>query len=506
MAPAAMSPRPQGPFPAQRFCDESERLRVIANYGLDGLKDDPALADLVGFAARLCAAPIALVSMVEDIRQRFIARTGLDASETPRSTSFCAHAMLGDQVMVVCDAAAHPQFSDNPLVTGAPFIRFYAGAPLVSREGAPLGALCVIDDKARPFGLSALQAEGLQVLAQAVMLRIERRRSEQEADHARAHSRHRFRTILNSLPDIAWSANAKGEITYINQRWTDYTGLPNDDLDREHIRSAYHPDEKEPWRSDWLAALRRGEPYEGEYRLRRQDGTFGWILARAVPVHNQLGEVESWFGQLLDIDERHRRREARDLLARELAHRIKNIFAVIGGLVSLRTRGKPELKPFAEELIGSIQALGRAQDFVRPPGSADEEDLADLLTALMAPYCDKGQGKVSIKGHGIVFGARAASPLALVFHELATNAAKYGALSDEGGEVAVTLAQDGDEVRVDWCERGGPPVAGPPEQTGFGSRLIGSVVKSQLGGRIEQTWLPAGLALSISLPRAILLK
>ena len=130
---------------------------------------------LTNLAAEICQAPICLISLVEADRQLFFARTGLLAEQTPREMSFCQHAMAQDEIMLVPDARADPRFADNALVTGAPFIRFYAGAPLRSREGAPLGALCVIDHAPRE-GLTALQAKALRVLARQVMTALDARR------------------------------------------------------------------------------------------------------------------------------------------------------------------------------------------------------------------------------------------------------------------------------------------------------------------------------------------
>lgn len=631
MARAVLSSWPEGEFPAQQFCDESERLRVIASYGLHTLRDDLELQEVVRFAARLCEAPIALVSLVEEDQQRFLAREGLDAESTPRSSSFCSHAMLGNEAMIIPDARMDPQFADNPLVTGPPHIRFYAGMPLISSEGAPMGALCVIDQKARPFGLSSLQQEGLRLLARSVMQRFEVHRSELVADDTYKDTQFGFRTILESLPEITWSANPKGEITYINQRWTDYTGLPAADHDSDHIRSAYHPDEVEPWKVDWLAAIRRGEPYEGEYRLRREDGSFGWILARALPLKNRKGEIKSWFGQLIDIDAHHRLSEERDaiarehkrnakylqtmldsvpaiawssgpdgefpifnarftevtgeappeetlewqhvvhpddfdnvlesyyearetgtdfeaeirlrqadgsyrwvlsravstnpgsdqarwfgtlvdvhenhclaeereLLTRELAHRIRNIFSVIGGLVSLRARGNPQLKQFAEQLVGTVHALGRAQEFVGPVQGDGNRELADLLYTLMSPYEHERGARIRVSGDAVNVGPKATTPLTLIFHELATNAVKYGALSNRGGSIGVTLENSADAITVNWHEKGGPEIDGEPGEHGFGTRLIGSVIRSQLRGSLELDWHREGLHVAITLP------
>ena len=139
----AMSP----PCPA----DEPERLAAVASYGL-GV--DPTSMDSLDRLARLTSvlfeAPIAMVSVVGSERQCFIGRSGLDVSGTPREISFCAHAIAGQGVFTVADATVDVRFADNPLVTGEPHIRFYAGAPLIGAGGHNLGALCIIDQKARP--------------------------------------------------------------------------------------------------------------------------------------------------------------------------------------------------------------------------------------------------------------------------------------------------------------------------------------------------------------------
>lgn len=151
--------------------DEAARAEALAAYDLAALRDGAALRRITDFAAALCGTPVALVSLVEEQIQCFVARTGTELTETPRDVSFCQFAMTGDDVMVVPDARADARFADNALVTGAPFIRFYAGAPLVSDAGVPLGALCVIDTQPHA-GLTPLQHQGLLVLADDVMARF----------------------------------------------------------------------------------------------------------------------------------------------------------------------------------------------------------------------------------------------------------------------------------------------------------------------------------------------
>mgnify|MGYP001184444172 CR=1 FL=1 len=149
----------------EAFGDEWSR------FGNESL-DDRELAQIVEFAARLCEVPIAMVTLVEKDRQRFLARKGFPGLETPRSTSLCAHTMEGQGPLVVPDASEDARFAEMELVKTDDGVRFYAGQPLVSSEGVPLGALCVIDREARPEGLNSLQREGLEVLGRAVMRRL----------------------------------------------------------------------------------------------------------------------------------------------------------------------------------------------------------------------------------------------------------------------------------------------------------------------------------------------
>ena len=136
--------------PASRPADEDERQRAVDESGFLDAAGDSALAAIVREAAELFDTPIAAISIVDRDRQYFPVKVGLDASETPRAASFCAHAMLDcSQPMCVTDATADERFAGNPLVLAGPDIRFYLGVPLVAGNGQPLGALCVIDRERR---------------------------------------------------------------------------------------------------------------------------------------------------------------------------------------------------------------------------------------------------------------------------------------------------------------------------------------------------------------------
>lgn len=465
-------------------------------YGVESLEDDPEFVAIVRFAAQLCETAVALISWVEKDVQRFVAREGTEARETPRELSLCAHAMMSAGVEVVPDTMRDPRFAGHPLVTGPQQVRFYAARPLISGEGAPLGALCVVDRAPRPGGLTELQREGLRVLAGSVMQRLRTQRMSLAAQRERDASELYLRTLADSIPAIAWSATPEGHFDYFNQRMVDFTGLPDDQRG-----TAFHPEDWKKASEAWQRSLRTGETYEVEHRLCRHDGEYRWMISRAVPVRDANGNIVRWFGTAVDIHDIYEASEGRDLLAKELSHRIKNIFAVVAGLVSLSARQHPEAKQFAGDLTAIINALGRAHDFVRPVGGATLGHLRGLLKELFAPYGFGDGARVTVVGDDIAISSRAATPLALVFHELATNSAKYGALASAQGTVTLRIADKGDTVRLLWSEKGGKPAKKAPKE-GFGTRLVEMSVSGQLRGSWQRRFEDDGLVVEMTLPKA----
>ncbi|MEX0342600.1 MAG: GAF domain-containing protein, partial [Erythrobacter sp.] len=295
---------PEGKPPSDAHCDEDKRLAILAAHGIEGLVDDPELQELVELVAKLCGAPMAMVTMVEEERQLFLTRAGIEARETPRPTSFCAHAMLGTEAMEVCDARKDERFAKNALVTGPPHIRFYAGHPLISVEGAPLGALCVIDTEPRNAGLTTFQSESLATLAKAVMRRISQRRLGETAQEAVAVREAYLQRMIDSVPGIAWSADETGRFDQVNARWEGLTGLPRPTT-VEDWRAAIHPDDWHAAVGAFRTSLESGRPYEYEWRLRMSDGNYRWMLSRAVRM--PMGDdVNRWFGTVIDVDRQHR--------------------------------------------------------------------------------------------------------------------------------------------------------------------------------------------------------
>lgn len=479
------------------MCGETERAGILAQYGLDSLEDDPELQRISRFVAELCNAPVALVTVVEMEQQRFLAREGVEERTTPRPVSFCAHTMLEAGLVEVPDAKDDPRFSDNPLVTGEPHIRYYAGAPLISSEGAPVGSLCVLDYEPRPEGLTDFQREGLQVLAGSVMRRLQSQRLNLETMKQAAARERELKQLLQNLPQIAFSVDSAGHFEYYNSRLTEFSDAEQPS-NAEGWQDLIHPDDHDRVFPHWYDAFEKGEEFRDEFRIRSSDGSWHWMMSRVVPTTPEDPSQRRWFGLLIDIDEAHQLSEARNVMAQELSHRIKNIFAVVSGLVMLSARKQPEHLEFADEISSKIRALGRAHDFVRPNGQTDSATLHGVLSELFEPYTDRGEPRVRVSGDDVSVGARAATPLALVFHELATNSAKYGALSQENGSVLLTIAEQDGALLLRWRE---DSVETPDtDHTGFGSKLLTMSVEGQLRGLMVRKWVKGGLTVELTVP------
>ena len=199
--------------------------------------------------------------------------------------------------------------------------------------------------------------------------------------------------------------------------------------------------------------------------------------------------------------------QQREIISQELSHRIKNIFSVIGGLIGLSARTYPDMKALAADLRERVMALSRAHDFVRPhsPRSKPADGVAGLqglLAKLLRPYQTEAVERIVIAGDDIPIDDRAATPLALLFHELATNSAKYGALSREDGRITIEAVTNAPEITLIWTERGGPTITRPPDTNGFGSKLLELCVNNQLGGRLDRQWTPEGLRATAHVPAA----
>jgi GAF domain-containing protein len=181
---------------------EAKRLKVLWQYDILDTVPEEVFDDLTELAARICEAPIALISLVDEDRQWFKAKVGVTLTETSRDISFCAHAVKQQELFIIPDATKDPRFANNPLVVSDPKIRFYAGAPLITPDGYAVGTLCVIDKV--PRELRPEQQQALRVLARHVMTQLELRRHAKDLTEA-----HKAREATREELDKVQSENAQ---------------------------------------------------------------------------------------------------------------------------------------------------------------------------------------------------------------------------------------------------------------------------------------------------------
>ncbi|MGJ3649511.1 sensor histidine kinase [Sphingomonas sp. GlSt437] len=314
----------------------------------------------------------------------------------------------------------------------------------------------------------------------------------------------RLRAMLDAIPQMVWSTLPDGYHDFYNARWYEFTGMPIGTTDGEGWNDMFHPDDQERAWTLWRHSLATGEPYEIEYRLRHHSGVYRWTLGRALPLRDAAGTIVRWFGTCTDIDEFKRAEQSRELISAELSHRMKNIFAVVSSLIALSARDHPEARDFAATIQARIAALARANDYVRPHVGRQQfrglGNLKGLIAALIEPYRTESDGRIHVHGHDLDIGIRTATSLALVLHELATNAVKYGALSVVDGRVDIDAqAMDGWLTLV-WRESGGPAIPTTPERRGFGTEMAQRAASAQLRGTIENDWRAEGLVMTLKVP------
>ncbi|MBB4577555.1 sensor histidine kinase [Rhizobium lentis] len=272
-------------------------------------------------------------------------------------------------------------------------------------------------------------------------------------------------------------------------------------LSFEDLSAKIHPADRDRVRAAFSATRAIVGPYEIDFRILVGEDV-RWISARGQG--NDAGiRDRNMTGIFLDVTGRKQAEESHELLAGEMGHRVKNLLAVASGLTQITSRSSSSIEDMAKQLTQRLTALGRAHDLVRPlPGDQGEAALlGDLFTVLLTPYEDEGAfaGRIRIAVPRMGVGEAAATGLALVIHELATNSLKYGALSVPEGTLDVSGTIIGDDIEVVWTEQGGPEVS-PPEGTGgYGSKLLSRTMTGNLGGTISHNWSKGGVLVKLKI-------
>jgi PAS domain S-box-containing protein len=262
------------------------------------------------------------------------------------------------------------------------------------------------------------------------------------------------------------------------------------------VRALIDPGDWKVLRATMRRARRDAGSYQVEFRIIRPDGEVRWCLGTAAASKGTADEVSRISGVTIDITDRKEAEERQSLLAREVDHRARNALAVVHAIVSL-TRAD-NIKQFVAAVEGRIQALARAHSLLSDSRWRGA-NIAELVGEELAPYRAPNSDRARISGSSLSLEPSGAQALALALHELATNAAKYGALSLPSGRVQVEWELRDGTLLLRWIESGGPAVE-PTAPGGFGIRVIKASVESQLGGEVDFAWHRAGLRCTIRIP------
>jgi PAS domain S-box-containing protein len=410
------------------------------------------------------------------------------AGETGPYSNFGAEALAflrTGQVLVIDDVEAFPSNDPQRRQSWQELgLRALITVPLV-RDGEVKALLYVHEPVARRW--TRAEAAMARDLAERTWAAVERAQAEQSLRISEDHYRH----TVELNPQVTWTALPDGRINRIAPRWDEWTGTS---AMAGGWREAMHPDDHAFTLDSWVRCLETGQPYDVEHRVRRRDGRYRWARTRAWPRRDGEGSITLWYGSTEDIDERKAAEERQRLLINELNHRVKNTLATVQAIAFQTLRGDVPLADARALFEARLLALSRAHNLLTEQnwgGAALQTVVADATEPLGG-----GEGRFRLSGEPLWLTPRAALALALALHELGTNAAKYGALSVDGGEVAIAWRIEGERLLIEWKERGGPLVAAP-ERRGFGSRLIERGLGSDLEGTAHLLFEPDGLRCTI---------
>jgi PAS domain S-box-containing protein len=294
-------------------------------------------------------------------------------------------------------------------------------------------------------------------------------------------------------------------IVFCNRAFERMTGYSHDEIIGRNCRFLQGP------RTDpaQVARLREAIASETvavvELLNYRKDGSSFWNALHLGPIYSAEGELLYFFGSQWDVTDIHTSRQEErhaKAMAREVSHRLKNVFQVIGGIVNITGRAMNAV-PIAESINQRVQALGRAYEPTLDDASLGTIEVGQAIRSVLRPYDPEGD-RIRFAGNGVRTEPNAISTVGLTLHELATNATKYGALSNGTGTVEVSWRHESDDhdrgsLVIDWAESGGPPIAGDPESSGTGFGIADTLL-SYSKGVLEREWRPEGLRARIALP------
>jgi len=486
--------------------NERERLEALRSFEILDTQAEEAFDRFTRIAAGVIGAPIALVSLVDEARQWFKSRHGLGAEETTRDLAFCAHAILKDEILVVDDATKDPRFLDNPLVTGAPDIRFYAGAPLKTRDDFNIGTLCVIDQQPRA-GLTEAQRQLLSDLADAVVNQLYLHKTTSDLHRAQL-AQAQLGAIIEYCGDAVIGHSIDGTITSWNSGAQCLFGYEPDEAAGQPATLLLPPSLGDEWRS-LVDRITHGEAIEQFETLRlAKDGSPVEVSVSLSPIRDRSGVLTGFSAIARDISQRRQIEKAKAEFVSTVSHELRTPLTSIKGSLGLVQSGVfgelPEVfKPMVDIAYSNSDRLVRLindlLDIEKMDAGKMEFHLAQVdLPALLRQSVSENAGYATT--HKVRFETIEPLPavtltadkdrLLQVMANLLSNAAKF---SPPDSAVEVRLERGDGRVRVSVTDHG----PGIPES--FQSKIFQKFSQADT----PETLQKGGTGLGLNICRAI---
>jgi PAS domain S-box-containing protein len=322
------------------FMNKQNRLEELLSYKILDTPPEKTLNDFTEIAAAICDTPIALISILDDKRQWFKAKIGLKVKETPIEDSFCQYALdEPEEVMIVNDSQTDHRFINNPLVTGDPHIRFYAGAPLVTPKGNVLGTICTIDKK--PKKITDKQKKALSLLSRKVMDHFNTTRDINKNQKIVARNAERLKHIIDHAPGAIFQFEMDRaenmSILFISQgifKLYPTLDTATEEVTAQMIFNAIHPEDLPNVQQSIQSSFKHLHKWVVEYRVMMKDHSVAWHKVKANPHRKKNGSVE-WYGTVQNVTSRKEYEDAMEKMAFDISHILRRPVSTLMGLANI---------------------------------------------------------------------------------------------------------------------------------------------------------------------------
>ncbi|WP_409606557.1 chemotaxis protein CheB [Brevundimonas sp.] len=370
----------------------------------------------------------------------------------------------------------------------------------VLRELTVLERELELHDRGATFVMRIRPYRTLERMIEGVVITFVDVTERRKAERAQRASERRFSAIVDQAAVGITETNLQGQFLLSNAAFDTMAGRTPEELGRLRRQEIIGPEDADAVTARFDQAVTDGGAFELEYRLLRGDGTCVWVHDSVSVLSEPDGGASRLIAVTLEIEKRKRAEEQADLLLGELDHRVKNILAIVSSIVAQTLKASPSPEVFAETIQGRIKAITRAHSLLTNRDAPGAGTLRHLVETELGPY----QGRdIRLEGPDLVLTPKAGLSIAMAIHELASNAVKYGSLSEANGGLAVTWSvtpAPDRRLQLRWIESGGPAVPGPPTRRGFGTTMIERSMTYEWRAKVDRSFPATGVVCSIDLP------